>query len=434
MSETDDTDVLLLIPPNFFLVQSSDSEDSLLESSRTVVHKPQSCTAQVLGQLVNQVHTLESRLESLEANSDLSSVSTLIKSKTWDTSESIDDRSLDRKCYTFPRRRKKKLTKKQRSRDLSLTSLDSLSTVVGSIPPLDLDYIETFRPKLDDIINDIQNMDGDVSSIVSTPSKKNDRLLLHEIDEFLTKVESYETPETNFKDVVSTVTSENVIKATGDYIAQKLDNTNSVEDVKLPSGRVVPSNILDKYIYLVKNGAAATKLEKPLNTSYKSCDRPSVSNVESASKVTPETSKQDNRSPINRKLNFCEKDVPQTSTPKKNHTSYLDSFRPSSNKIYDRASKVLEQYKAQSYSRNTQTSVTDSYSSPKKEEFKMPQMRPYYPEIKDGMRLASLQNKYMETVDTDLLSLSELWGDRGDRVERGDSVKLEEEKLKREVS
>ncbi|CAB3251323.1 unnamed protein product [Arctia plantaginis] len=432
MSETDDTDVLLLIPPNFFLVQSSGSEDSLLESSRTVVHKPQSCTAQVLGKLVDQVHTLESRLESLEASSDISSVSTIIKSKTWDTSESIDNRSLERKCFTFPRRRKKKLTKKLRSQDLSPTSLDSISTVVGSIPPLDLDYIETFCPKPLDIINDIQSMDGDVSSIVSTPNKKNDKLLLHEIDEFLTKVENYETPETNFKDVESTVTAENVIKATGDYITQKLDTTNNVEDVRLPSGRVVPSNILDKYIYLVKNSTAAPKPEKSLSTSYKSCDRPSVSNVESATKATAEISKHDTRSPTIRKLNFCDKDVPPTSTPKKTYTSHLDSFRPSSNKIYDRASKVLEQYKAQSYSRNTQTSVTDSYSSPKKEEFKMPQMRPYCPEIKDGMRLASLQNKYMETIDTDLLSLSELWGDRGDRGERGDSGKLEEEKLKRE--
>lgn len=434
MSETDDTDVLLLIPPNFFLVQSSGSDDSLLDSSRTVVHKPTSCTAQVLGKLVNQVHTLESRLESLEINSDISSLGSVNRPKNWDTTDSIDSRSLDRKCFTFPRRRKRKISKKQRSRDLSLTSLDSISTRGKSVPPLRLDDIDAICSKSVDIINDIQSMDGDISSIVSTPSKKNDKLLLHEIDEFLTKVENYETPDTKYKDQESITSPENVIKATGDYITQKLDTTNSVEDVKLPSGRIVPSSILDKYIYLVKSNATTPKSDRPLQTTYKSNDEPTVSRVDNASKVAMETSKQEHRSPSIRKLNFSDKDVQPTSTPKRLQTNYVDSFRPSSNKIYDRASKVLEQYKAQSYSRNTQTSVMDNYLSPKREEFKMPQMRPFCPDNKDAMRLGSLQNRYVESIDTDLLSLSELWGERGDKGERGDSVKLEEERLKREVS
>lgn len=432
MSETDDTDVLLLIPPNFFLVQSSGSEDSVLESSRTVVHKPLSCTAQVLGKLVNQVHTLESRLESLELNSDASSLGTIRRPKTWDTTDSIDSRSLDRKCFTFPRRRKRKTAKKARSRELSLTSLDSISTPGKTIPPLKLGDFEPFHSKPIEVLNDIQSMDGDISSIVSTPSKKNDKLLLHEIDEFLTKVENYESPDTKYKDQESAMSPENVIKATGDYISQKLDSRSIVEDVKLPSGRIVPSNILDKYIYLVKNNTAKSKAENPLpSMNYRSSnEEPSVSHIESTSKASAVASKQETRSPSIRKLNFSDKDVQPTSTPKRPQSSYLDTFRPSSNKIYDRASKVLEQYKSQNYSRNTQASLTDSYSSPKKEEFKMPQMRPYYSENKDGMN----KNKYMESIDTDLLSLSELWGEKGDRGERIDSVKLEEERLKREVS
>lgn len=437
MSETDDTDVLLLIPPNFFLVQSSGSEeDSVLESSRTVVHKPISCTAQVLGKLVNQVHTLESRLESLELNSDVSSLGTLRRPKTWDTTDSIDSKSVDRKCFTFPRRRKRKSTRKLRHRDLSLTSLDSASTRGRNIPPLKLDEIEKFYPKPIEVINDIQSMDGDISSIVSTPSKKNDKLLLHEIDEFLTKVENYESPDTKYKDQELAISSENVIKATGDYISQKLDSTSNTEEVKLPSGRVLPGHILDKYIYLVKNNTAPSKTEKPLpSMNFKSHnEEPSVSHLESTSTTSQETSKQGIRSPSIRKLNFSDKDVQPTSTPKRPQTSYLDTFRPSSNKIYDRASKVLEQYKSQSYSRNTQGSTTDSYLSPKKEEFKMPQLRPYNPENKDHLKLSSLQNKYLESIDTDLLSLSELWGEKGDRAERIDSVKLEEERLKREVS
>lgn len=430
MSETDDTDVLLLIPPNFFLVQSSGSEDSILESSRTVVHKPTSSTAHVLDKLVTQVHTLESRLDSLEINSDISSFSSLRRPKTWDTTDSIDSRSLDRKCFTFPRRRKRKVVKKKRSYDLSLTSIDTTSTHNQNILPLKLQNIDVYHSKIFSL-NDIQSMDGDLSSIVSTPNKKNDKLLLHEIDEFLTKVENYETPDTKFKDFEVPTSPKNVIKATGDYLSQKFDPSNPVEDIKLPSGRIVPSDILDKYIYLVKNNPTTSKSDKiPVN--YKSNEEPSTSHLENISKRSIDVTKQETKSPSIRKLDFTDKDVQPTSTPKRQQSNYLDSFRPSSNKIYDRASKVLEQYKAQNSNQNTQASITDNYSSLNKPEFKMPQMRPYCPDNRDAMRLSSVQNKYIESIDTDLLSLSELWGDRGERADRSDSLRLEEERLKRE--
>jgi hypothetical protein len=111
----------------------------------------------------------------------------------------------------------------------------------------------------------------------------------------------------------------------------------------------------------------------------------------------------------------------------------LDTFRPSSNKIYDRATKVLEQYKAQN-SRTLQNSVreTSYITSPKKEQFKMPQMRPYSYE-KDTKK-SPIQSKLIDSIDTDLLSLSDLWGEKGDKMDRGESLKLEEERLKREVS
>ncbi|CAH2085185.1 unnamed protein product [Euphydryas editha] len=412
MSETDDTDVLLLIPPNFFLVHSSGSEDSFLESSRTVVHKPVSCTAQVLGKLVDQVHSLESRLESLELDtSNAFSRVGSAKRKVWD-SESLDSRSLDRKCFTFPRRRRRKI-RKERNKDLSLTSLDTLTTQENNTHSLkfnnkcDFKFVENF--------NDAQSMDGDISSIVSTPNKKNDRLLLHEIDEFLTKVESYDTPETRNKEQTA-LSPENVIKATGDYLSQKLE-TNNTDDVQLPSGRVVSNAVLDKYIYLVKNNQAA----QGTSTSLQSDD---ITNY-----IAPSRTKQDTKSPSTRRLNFSQnKDVQPTSTPKKNNqtsSSYSNSFKPSSNKILDRASKVLEHYKSQSYSHNTQSSVTDAsdVTSLKREEFKMPQMRPF-----------SLNNRdfKIDSIDTDLLSLSELWGEKGDRVGKVESIKLEEERLKRE--
>ncbi|XP_059058573.1 repetitive organellar protein [Achroia grisella] len=438
MSDTDDTDVLLLIPPNFFLVESSASEDSLLESSRTVVHKPVSCTAQVLDKLVDRVHSLESRLESLEVcTSDTVSTIGSKNLRSWGTGDSIDH-SLDRRCFTFPRRRRRKSSKREKKRELSLTSLDSLEKNYN-VPLLNLKSTSEVSSSKKAFINDTTSMDGDISSIVSTPSKKNDKLLLHEIDEFLTKVEAYEGPDSKFKEHETYLSPEHVIKAAGDYISHSLDSKSN-DEIKLPSGRVVSSNVLDKYIYLVKSnpGSAVTQSDKTLpSSSYKSLHnedttiRPSDVSKESVSKT-------DLKSPSIRRLNFSEKDVQPTSTPKKpvQTTSYTDSFRPSSNKIYDRATKVLEQYKSQNISRNTQHSGIESYlQSPKKEIFKMPQMRPYAVDNKDTIKLAAYQNKLIETIDTDLLSLSELWGygaDKGDRTERGDNLKLEEEKLKRE--
>lgn len=446
MSETDDTDVLLLIPPNFFLVHSSGSEDSLLESSRTVVHKPVSCTAQVLDKLVNQVHTLESRLESLEISSDISSVGQKSRHKNLDTTDSFDSHSLDRKSFTFPRRRRRKTFRRESKRDLSLTSIDSLSTN-KSIPPLKLDGIQYLKNT--DTVNDSKSMDGDISSIVSTPSKKNDKLLLNEIDEFLTKVESYESPETKYKDQYDALTSENIIKAAGDYITQKLDSKQSGqyddEQIKLPSGRIVSSNVLDKYIYLVK-GNPPQQTEKSLpsstyksqfNESNQSISKQYNESVDRTIEPTKHDSKtrhEEIKSPSIRRLSFTEKNVQPTSTPKKPTTttqSYLDTFRPTSNKIYDRATKVLEQYKAQN-SRATHSSD----SNMTKEEFKMPQIRPYSLDHKEGLKMTAMQHKMIDSIDTDLLSLSELWGERGERerIERIDSVKLEEERLKREVS
>ncbi|CAH0399278.1 unnamed protein product [Chilo suppressalis] len=441
MSETDDTDVLLLIPPNFFLVNTSSSEESLLDSSRTVVHKP-SCTAQVLGKLVDQVHSLESRLSNLEVNStaeSVSSFSTLPRQKRSDTTNSFDSLSVDCKYYTFPRRRSRRRTnKRERKRDLSLTSLDTPSTSTKEIPHLKLTQGFDVASFKNSDFNDNRSMDGDISSIVSTPSKKNDKLLLHEIDEFLTKVEAYESPESKFRDQMTTLSPENVIKATGDYISHKLEQSN-LDDVKLPSGRIVSSNILDKYIYLVNNQPQISHPEKshPPSISQKS-------NIEDTSSMScsdikdPPISKCDSKSPSIRKLNFSDtKDVQPTSTPKRlppQRTSSLDSFRPSSHKIYDRATKVLEHYKSQNYSRTEPNSMINSnyLISPKKEEFKMPQMRPYRYDNKESASTASMQNKLIDSIDTDLLSLSDLWGEKGEKLERGESLKLEEERLKRE--
>ncbi|XP_014359561.2 probable DNA double-strand break repair Rad50 ATPase isoform X2 [Papilio machaon] len=416
MSETDDTDVLLLIPPNFFLICSSESDNSLLESSRTVVHKPVSRTAHVLSKLVDQVHSLESRLDTLELNTSTTfSTTSSIKNKTCNDSY----RSLDRKCSTFPRRRRRKVLRRDKCSDLSLTSFDCMS-LHRNIPKLKLP--DTTQSRISETINDSQSMDGDISSIISTPSKTNDKLLLHEIDEFLTRVECYETPETRFKGVEK-LGPESIIQATSSYIAQQLETKNDENEIQLPSGRKVTSEILDKYIYLVKNNALSDK-----EASGKKSENVENSNYTASQQTKPDIQCQ-SKSPSVRKLNFNEKDAQTTSTPKKysHSASYLENFKPSSNKIYDQASKVLEQYKSQSYSQNAPSSVTDTndYLS-EKGDFKMPQMRPF---VDSKNKMTALQ---IDSIDTDLLSLSELWGEKGERLERADSLKLEEERLKRE--
>ncbi|CAG9579560.1 unnamed protein product [Danaus chrysippus] len=416
MSETDDTDVLLLIPPTFFLVNSSCSEDSFLESSRTVVHKPVSCTAKVIGKLVDQVQSLESRLETLEIDTS-NTFSSLGSRKVWDT-ESFESRSrsLDRRCFTFPRRKRRKTRKERNGSHVNLDITHEKHPVYRQI--LDHKAVQLS-------LNESQSMDGDLSSITSTPSKKTDKLLLHEIDEFLTKVESYQTPDNRARD--STISSENVIQATGEYIMKSLGSKN-IEDIQLPSGRVVSSNILDKYIYLVKNkqtqSNASTSAQNDSDTQNFSSatTRNEVANQNCASTNI----KHDTRSPSMRKLNFYEnKDVQPTSTPKKNtHPRYCDTFKPSSNKILERASKVLDNYRSQSFSRNTQSVTTEtSDMSFKKDDFKLPQMKPFCLD-REGFKI--------DSIETDLLSLSELWGEKADKNEKFDNNKLEEERLKRE--
>lgn len=397
MSDTDDTDILLLISPNFFL-EHSGSEDSLLESSRTVVHKPPSCTSQVIGKLVTQVHCLENRLESLElsTSSDFSSRNAkLYGNRSLDFS--IDSHSIDKKSYTFPRLKKRKLApKRHKRRELSFASLESTSSC-ANVPSLTLEDDYFKKP----VISDFQ-MDGDVSSIVSTPSKKNDKLLLNEIDEFLHNVETYESPESCHKAPEASLCTENVIRATGDYMTQKFDAKDTHDD-RL---KAVTSSILNKYIYLADNESESKADAK----------KDAISNP------IPSTSSGEIKSPVYRKLNFMEmKDVQPTSTPKRNQLTsrlYQDRFRPSTNKVYDRASRVLEQYK----SKNNEDTVNTSLLECTKNEYKYCN-KPYVD------RTSESQKKYIESIDTELLSLSDLWGGKGDKAESG---KLEEERLKRE--
>ena len=75
MSESDDTDVLLLIPPDFFLVNSSDSDDSLISG---VCDKYNKCNFEslIVNDLVSHVNELENRICVIESKNNLLDIPT----------------------------------------------------------------------------------------------------------------------------------------------------------------------------------------------------------------------------------------------------------------------------------------------------------------------------------------------------------------------
>lgn len=66
MSESDDTDVLLLIPPDLFLVPSSDSEESEYQTERFGYRLGTPATG-VVSELFDQVQSLENRISAIES-------------------------------------------------------------------------------------------------------------------------------------------------------------------------------------------------------------------------------------------------------------------------------------------------------------------------------------------------------------------------------
>lgn len=368
MIESDDTDTLLNIPPTLFAVRSSSDEENGLDRYSL------------------QHHTLEFL--------------------------QTDQIHPERQYFTFPRERKRK-TKRRRQ---------SLSSSEKSFFVTDKETYKQLCSNKNKCSNDTESMDGDISSIVSSPSKKNDKLFLNEIDEFLHEVEGYESIDAKSKEVP--ISPEHVIRATGDYMSHKFQCKSS-DDAKLPRRESEPGSVLDKYIYL--NRTPTTTENRCKNQSAnESSNIKELDNQRHCQDLTRTSCEL--KSPLVRRL-FSEtnKDVQSTSTPKRNekcYTNYID-FRPSINKVYDGASKVLEQHKT-----NYNRMECPASSKLQNEDFKVPSNKFYNSEHKVAMETCKSTQKFIDTIDTDLLSLSSLWGAKGDKM---DSGKFEEEKLKREV-
>ncbi|XP_067000024.1 uncharacterized protein [Anabrus simplex] len=73
MSDSDDTDVLLLIPPDFFAVDSSDSEDSLSNHRDWFEGLSYVSSSSRVDDLINQVNDLEERINLIESKENLHS-------------------------------------------------------------------------------------------------------------------------------------------------------------------------------------------------------------------------------------------------------------------------------------------------------------------------------------------------------------------------
>lgn len=69
MSDTDDTDLLLIIPPDFFFVNSSDSEDSVTSFGKG---KQQTVGRGIVHKLVDHVSKLENRVQLIESKDNIS--------------------------------------------------------------------------------------------------------------------------------------------------------------------------------------------------------------------------------------------------------------------------------------------------------------------------------------------------------------------------
>lgn len=78
MSDSDDTDVLLLIPPDFFLVHTSDSEDSI---GPEVQKRYSECEKLVVNDLISQVNELENRISVVETKNSID-----LPRNVWETS------------------------------------------------------------------------------------------------------------------------------------------------------------------------------------------------------------------------------------------------------------------------------------------------------------------------------------------------------------
>lgn len=183
MSDSDDTDVLLLIPPDFFLVPS-DSEESYNGNKYSVVDN-----------LISQVHNLENRVTQIEHNSDISHFGSISSNSTLiplsEMSEDFRNRDYRAPYEGYVPTSTKSTPQKPRNK-LSLTSLPSTPSNSSTRfkKPLQRSRLTVRGPQIN---HHNQSTDADESVISVSPNKVNNKKILHEIDKFLTSVKTIQS-------------------------------------------------------------------------------------------------------------------------------------------------------------------------------------------------------------------------------------------------
>lgn len=177
MSETDDTDDLLLIPPDFFVL------DSELEDSYATAPY-----YEVVDTLISQVNSLENRINCIERSSESSILSSPLIQSSLNNIEKSKLMSESRNSDSFCRENDIcKSTQSTPQKPRTIFKLNSLPTT-----PSTVDISPRPRRKLYNRsqVKVYRNSKEDLRNINETTSDKNKIKILNDIDEFITNVKT----------------------------------------------------------------------------------------------------------------------------------------------------------------------------------------------------------------------------------------------------
>lgn len=189
MSDTDDTDVLLLIPPDFFTVHS-DSESTINGSWS------EGCGARcnLVHGLIHQIGNINTRLTSIENSSDVSSfrlynsIEEFSDSGTMSgrTNHDNNPRCVSSSAKSTPQKPRSKYTTSSLP---NTPQQDAIQRRRMKRAPVDK-FENKPEEKQSTSTHSLHDRDADESSIATTPEKRNNKEVLGEIDQFLSHVKT----------------------------------------------------------------------------------------------------------------------------------------------------------------------------------------------------------------------------------------------------
>lgn len=184
MSDTDDTDVLLLIPPDFFFVHSD--SDTTTDDRWS---KPHDLHPGIVKSLLDELNDIKSRVASIE-NSEVSSIYRRTNEDFGSSDSNMSGRNyLDEYNSKFMSSSSRSTPQKAKMK-LNLSSLPNTPNELER-RKLRRNLTEFASKAPGKHAERFQNdRDADESSITTTPEKKNNNEVLGEIDQFLSHVKT----------------------------------------------------------------------------------------------------------------------------------------------------------------------------------------------------------------------------------------------------